>query len=63
LKVIVLGGAGAMAQFIIRDLLESPNVETIGVAGDGYDFVRRVVSKPGRARRSQRSPMPEILEG
>jgi lysine 6-dehydrogenase len=50
LKIIVLGGAGAMAQVIIRDLLESPEVETIGVAGDNYDSVKGVVSKLGSGK-------------
>ena len=39
-----------MAQVIIRDLLESPKAETIGVAGDKYDSVRRVVSSLGKSK-------------
>ena len=63
MKVVVLGGAGAMAQVVIRDLLESPDVETIGVAGDRYDSVRKSFRNWGRVRPSLRRPTPEILEG
>jgi len=37
-----------MAQVIIRDLVESPEVETIGAAGDGCDSMSGVVSRLGK---------------
>jgi saccharopine dehydrogenase (NAD+, L-lysine-forming) len=44
LKVIVLGGGGAMAQVIIRDLVETSDASTIGVADVNLDAARKVVS-------------------
>jgi saccharopine dehydrogenase (NAD+, L-lysine-forming) len=37
LKVIILGGYGAMAQSTVPDLLESPGVERVGIAGRNLD--------------------------
>jgi len=37
MKVLVLGGAGAMAEVTVRDLLESVGVERVGVADLNYE--------------------------
>jgi saccharopine dehydrogenase (NAD+, L-lysine-forming) len=50
MKIIVLGGAGAMAQVIIRDLLESPDVQTVGVADVDYEAAKRAVSELGGSK-------------
>lgn len=49
LKVLVLGGAGAMAQVIIRDLLES-GVDSVGLADLSLDRVKDVASRLGDQR-------------
>ncbi len=50
MKIVVLGGAGAMAQVIVRDLLESSEAETIGVADLNLEAARRAVSSLGTSR-------------
>jgi len=42
LKVIVLGGYGAMAQSTVPDLLASPGVERVGIAGRRADKAKAV---------------------
>lgn len=37
MKIVVLGGAGAMAQVIVRDLTESPGVTSVGIADISYE--------------------------
>jgi saccharopine dehydrogenase-like NADP-dependent oxidoreductase len=49
LKIVVLGGAGAMAQVIVRDLLESSEVE-VGVADVNLGAASRLVSSLDTSR-------------
>ncbi len=50
MKIVVLGGAGAMAQVIVRDLLESSEVDAIGVADVNFEAASRAVSLLGTSR-------------
>ena len=44
MKILVLGAAGAMAQVTIRDLLESPGVDKIGVADISLEKAKSVTA-------------------
>ncbi len=50
MKIVVLGGAGAMAQVIVRDLLESSDADLIGVADVNFEAASRLVSLLGSSR-------------
>ena len=50
MKILVLGTAGAMAQVIIRDLLESPGVDKIGVADISLEKAKSVTAHLNDAR-------------
>jgi len=50
LKVVVLGGAGSMAQVILRDLVETSDADTIGVADVNLDTASKVASVLGTTR-------------
>lgn len=47
MKVAVLGGAGAMAQVIVRDLVESRGVDSVGVADINIESAERFVAALG----------------
>ncbi len=49
MKIVVLGGAGAMAQVIVRDLLETSEAE-VGVADVNFEAASRLVSLLGSSR-------------
>lgn len=50
MKIAIIGGAGAMAQVIIRDLLETSDADTIGVADINLDAASKTVSALGSTR-------------
>ncbi len=50
MKILVLGGAGAMAQVIVRDLLESSEADPIGVADINFEAATQAVSLLGTSR-------------
>ncbi len=52
MKIVVLGGAGAMAQVIVRDLLETSEADVIGVADVNFEAASHVVSLLGNSKAS-----------
>lgn len=47
-KILVLGGAGAMAQVTVRDLVESRSVDKVGIADVNYDRANQFVQQLNR---------------
>ena len=50
LEIAVLGGYGAMAQVIVRDLLESPKVEKVAICGRSLSKAQFFANELGDAR-------------
>ena len=50
MRILVLGGAGAMAQVTLRDLLDNPKVERIGVGDLNGEMVKATVKNLGNDR-------------
>jgi lysine 6-dehydrogenase len=50
LKIAVLGGYGAMAQVIVRDLLESSGVENVAVCGRNLKKAQHFAERLGDPR-------------
>src|SRR5439155_6182875 len=49
-KIVVLGGAGAMGQVIVRDLAESDRVKVIVIADFDEDKAKQLKAKLGGAK-------------
>lgn len=50
MEIAVLGGYGAMAQVIVRDLMESPNVEKVAICGRSLKKAQSFADELGDAR-------------